>query len=292
MIKKQSLILRNNIELPFHCKRYVRKEKAVSKCDIHYHDYIEIVYGLEGECNCLVGNDKIKVHSGDLLIIASDEVHEVGMHDKWTTYIVIRFLPSLLFSWGQTAPQYSYMFLLLKNLKRYKLFFKKEEIKNFPFEFLSKTMEKEWIENKIGYDVAIRAHLLELFVHILRLWNEESNTIPSNPINASSNQLLQFAISHIDANFLDVNRDKCAKAIGVSPTHLSRLFTGLLNISFSNYVNMVKLREAEKLLLTTDMSITDVSLSSGFSSTAYFISIFKKKHHLTPIKYRNSIKQN
>ena len=292
MIEKQSRITENNIELPFHCKKYIRKEKAPSRHNIHYHDYIEIVYGLEGECNCLVGNDKIKVHSGDMLIIASDEVHEVGMYDKWTTYIVVRFLPSLLFSWGQTAPQYSYMFLLLKNLKRYKLFFKKEEIQNFPFDFLCKRIEEEWIEHKIGYEVAVRAHLLELFVHILRLWNEERGEIANNTTNASSNQLLQSAISYIDENFIDVNRDKCAKTIGVSPTHLSRLFTGLLNISFSNYVNIVKLREAEKLLLTTDMSITDVSLSSGFSSTAYFISIFKKKHHLTPIKYRNSIKQN
>ena len=287
---RKEKIIRNKIEMPFHCKRYTKYERVIWESDIHVHAYVEAVYGLEGECNCIVGNRTFKVTEGDMLLIPSDVPHEVGRHDEWTSYIVLRFLPSVLFSKSQTAPEYSKMFSLLQNLGEFQLFFPSEKIREFPFGFLFKNMAREWAGEKIGYDICIRAHILELFMHVIRIWNESNSELIEKSMSNEINQLLQSATSYIESNFAYVDRDSCARAIGVSPSYLSKLFTGELKTSFSEYVNMIKLKEAEKLLLTTDKSITEISLSSGFSSTAYFISLFKKKHNLTPSKYRKSAK--
>lgn len=288
MIRQQKII-RNKIEIPFHCKQYIRREKVDRASNIHYHDYIEAVFCLSGDCNCIVGNRTFKVSEGEMLLIPSNAPHEVGMHDEWTTYVVLRFLPSVLFSWSQTAPEYSNMFSLLQNLGEFQLFFPKEEIKDYPFSFLFKNMAKEWGAKKIGYDICMRAHILELFMHVIRIWEKRNSELIKKSMSNEINHLLQAAISFVEANFIDVDRDSCAKAIGVSPSYLSKLFTSELKISFTEYVNMVKLKEAEKLLLTTDKSITEISFSAGFASTAYFISLFKAKHRLTPLKYRNSV---
>lgn len=281
--------IRNKIEMPFHCKRYTKYEKINWEPDIHFHDYVEVVYGLEGECNCIVGNKHFKVCEGDMLLISGNEPHEVGRHDEWTSYIVVKFLPSVLFSWSQTAPEYSNMFSLLQNIGEFQPFFPREQISEFPFGFLCKNMAREWDGEKIGYDICIRAHILELFMHIIRLWDRGNSELIKKSMSNDINVLLQSAITFIENNFSDVDRDKCAHAIGVSPSYLSKLFTAELKISFSEYVNMIKIKEAEKLLLTTDKSVTEISLCSGFSSTAYFISLFKAKNGLTPLKYRSSV---
>ena len=288
-MRQEEKMIRNKIEMPFHCEKYTKYERVNWESDIHYHGYVEVVYGLEGECHCIVGNREYTITEGDMLLIPSDVPHEVGRHDAWTSYIVVKFLPSVLFSWSQTAPEYSNMFSLLQNIGEFQLFFPRAQISEFPFGFLCKNMAREWDGEKTGYDICIRAHILELFMHIIRLWDKGNSELIKKSMSNDINVLLQSAITFIENNFSDVDRDKCAHAIGVSPSYLSKLFTAELKISFSEYVNMIKLKEAEKLLLTTDKSVTEISLASGFSSTAYFISLFKAKHGLTPLKYRSSV---
>ena len=288
MIKEEREKL-NEIELSFGCKKYTRYERENWPSKIHYHDYIELVYGLAGECTCILGNRKITVREGDLLLITDGEPHEVGIHDEWTSYIIIKFLPDTLFSRGQSALENSSAFSLLKNVSKLQRFFPKSETVGLNFDFLCNDTLKECTERKIGYDMCVRAHILEIFMRLMRIWDANAPGISKPAASCATNRILQSAITFIEQNYSDVDRDKCAHATGVSPSYLSKLFTRELNVQFSDFVNDVKLREAEKLLLTTDKSITEISFLSGFSSTAYFISIFKQKHSLTPAKYRKSI---
>ena len=286
---REGLEKRNGINLPFSCKKYVRRERMVYPPRLHFHDYIEIVYGLTGECTCLFGDGKITVREGDLLIIINGEPHEVGIHDEWTSYIVIKALPETLISLGQTAHEYSTIFSSLKNIGELKRYFKKSEIKDFNFDYLCNSALTECTECKVGYDIAVRARILEIFTNLIRIWNDQNPAIIKATQNSDSSYLIKSAIAFIEQHYADVDRDKCAQAIGVTPTYVSKLFKKELNIQFSDFVTKVKLKEAEKLLLTTDKNITEISFLSGFSSTAYFISIFRQKHSLTPAKYRKSI---
>lgn len=289
MIKEQRE-KRNEIDFPFGCKKYIRYEKEDWPSKIHYHDYMELVYGLTGECTCILGNRKLTVREGDLLLIANGEPHEVGIHDAWTSYIIIKFLPEMLFSWSQTAHEYSTVFALFKSINELQRFFPKSETAHCNFDFLCKSALSEWDNGAIGYDMCVRARVLEIFMQLIRIWDTKNSNIMNQTLKSDVSDPVQAAITFIEHNFADVDRSKCAHAIGVSPSYLSKLFTNELNITFANFVTNVKLNEAEKLLLTTDKSITEISFLSGFSSTAYFISLFKKKHNLTPSKYRKSAK--
>jgi hypothetical protein len=137
MIKEQRE-KRNEIDFPFGCKKYIRYEKEDWPSKIHYHDYMELVYGLTGECTCILGNRKLTVREGDLLLIANGEPHEVGIHDAWTSYIIIKFLPEMLFSWNQTAHEYSTVFALFKSINELQRFFPKSETAHCNFDFLCK----------------------------------------------------------------------------------------------------------------------------------------------------------
>ena len=289
---REELEKRNEIEVPLSCKKYVRTERLDMPNKIHFHDYIELVYGLSGECNCILGNRRITVREGDLLIIANDEAHEVGLHDEWTSYIVIKFLPDALFSWGQTAKEYSTVFSLLQNINTLQRFFPKNETQNYNLHFLCTDALKESNEANVGYEIGVRARILEIFMLLWRMWDKKNPEIAKQSAGICSNSILQNAISFIEKNYQDVDRDKCAHATGVSPSYLSKIFTSELNIQFSAFVNNVKLKEAEKLLLTTNKNITEISFLSGFSSTAYFIALFRKKHNVTPLEYRKSVFHN
>ena len=61
-----------------------------------------------------------------------------------------------------------------------------------------------------------------------------------------------------------------------------------MNKSFTEYVNGIRISESERLLVTTNKSITDIALDVGFSTTSYFIERFKKQIHLTPKQFRKN----
>ncbi|MBR5057184.1 MAG: helix-turn-helix transcriptional regulator, partial [Clostridiales bacterium] len=56
----------------------------------------------------------------------------------------------------------------------------------------------------------------------------------------------------------------------------SRFFRHALGQTFSDYLLYVRLTEAEKLLITTSKSISQIALDTGFSTSSYFITQFKK----------------
>ena len=52
------------------------------------------------------------------------------------------------------------------------------------------------------------------------------------------------------------------------------------------YVSWLRIERAKVLLLTTDMSITDIANEVGFGSIHYFSRFFKEKENITPNEFR------
>lgn len=60
------------------------------------------------------------------------------------------------------------------------------------------------------------------------------------------------------------------------------------NLSPANYINEIRLQKAERLLLTTKKTVTEIALSVGFSDTSYFTKLFKKHYSQSPLLYRKN----
>ncbi len=77
-----------------------------------------------------------------------------------------------------------------------------------------------------------------------------------------------------------------ASQLSTSPHYLSQTLNTNLNETFFEYVNRLRAEEAAQLLLTTDMSVTDIAASSGFNARSAFYTAFKKRFECTPSVYR------
>lgn len=80
--------------------------------------------------------------------------------------------------------------------------------------------------------------------------------------------------------------DDLCDYVNLSRSACCRYFRRMMNMSISEYILEYRLSQAIFLLDNTDGSITEVALQTGFSTTSYFISIFKKKMLLTPYEYK------
>lgn len=73
---------------------------------------------------------------------------------------------------------------------------------------------------------------------------------------------------------------------GKSHAYVCRMFREHLGMSPTQYINELRMSYAENLLLNTDMEIVDISLEIGLDNISYFYDLFKRKHKLTPHRYR------
>lgn len=288
MSNNVNLLSYQYISTPFVCKEYYRAKETTYNPRLHHHEHCEIVYCTEGICTCIVEATKYHLYPGDLLVIYPNEPHRVGLLENFCKYSVLQFLPTLLNSNVPTVNEYAYTLLILQKNYNYNNYIPASKLSHINIGSIIEKLRCEFSECSFGYELAMRAYITELMLHLIRLWKKEHFKISKCLLNEKHNAILQKAIIYIEDNYQDIGEEKLAKSIGVSTSHLSRLFKSELNTSFSSFVNSVKLKEAEKMLLTTTLNITEISLTSGFDTTAYFIKLFKNKHGVTPLQYRKA----
>jgi signal transduction histidine kinase/AraC-like DNA-binding protein/DNA-binding LacI/PurR family transcriptional regulator len=115
-----------------------------------------------------------------------------------------------------------------------------------------------------------------------------TDTLPSQ-----TSGLVKRTLLYLQQNYdSPLSRREMANAIGVSESHLSRIFRRELGITPWDYLNRYRIKLAKELLVQTDRSITSVALEVGFSDPAYFSRVFRRQVGLSPSAFREQPNTN
>ena len=95
------------------------------------------------------------------------------------------------------------------------------------------------------------------------------------------------AIHYINMHIYEnVSLDEIAANVGISRSSLTKHFRAELGQSIGEYVTSIKIKEAQRLLSFSNMSISEIAAQLNFSSQPYFQTIFKKNTGLTPLEFK------
>ncbi|WP_176461690.1 PocR ligand-binding domain-containing protein [Anaeromicrobium sediminis] len=95
------------------------------------------------------------------------------------------------------------------------------------------------------------------------------------------------ALTFINSHYMEsISLEHVSNKIGLSPKYFSSLFKKEQGISFTKYVNKLRIDEAKRLLVLTNRTILDIGLTVGFEDVSYFSKVFKKITNLSPNQYR------
>jgi AraC-like DNA-binding protein len=119
------------------------------------------------------------------------------------------------------------------------------------------------------------------------LVDDEGNLVHAS--TALSDYRAEYACRFVLAHFHEnVNRDKMADMVHLSPGYFSNLFRSEVGMSFSDYLIMVRIENAKSMLRRFELSVEAISKRCGFNSLAHFSRTFKDRCGLSPLKYRKS----
>ena len=96
---------------------------------------------------------------------------------------------------------------------------------------------------------------------------------------------------HLDALYAQQSswNDK-VRGMGISERRVTDIFKEAYGLTPKAYMDRLRLREAKRLLATTDSKIIDIAASVGFGSLATFNRFFKEQTGGTPTKYRSEMR--
>ena len=105
-------------------------------------------------------------------------------------------------------------------------------------------------------------------------------------------EIIQPVINFIEDHYADsLSNKQLAQLIGYSPQYMNRLFKLVMNTSPTQYLIEFRIRKAKELLANQPtLSIQEVSDLVGFSSTSYFIAMFKRNEKITPKAFKQYYK--
>lgn len=103
----------------------------------------------------------------------------------------------------------------------------------------------------------------------------------------SSNKSIERVMHYCEKHYLEqITLDSMAKELYLGKYYISHLFNRQLGISFNSYINALRIEEAVKLLTDTEMSVTEICFSAGFTCLRTFNRAFIRQVGMSPRDYR------
>lgn len=109
----------------------------------------------------------------------------------------------------------------------------------------------------------------------------------SNKKTESSNDVIESSKQYIEKNFTkNISLDDISEKVNISSYYLSRIFKEGTGENFIDYLTRLRIEKAKELLSTTQYSMKEICMMSGYSDPNYFSKSFKKNVGVTPTEYR------
>ncbi len=84
----------------------------------------------------------------------------------------------------------------------------------------------------------------------------------------------------------EISLSVLAEEFHLNPQYISQLFKNEIGVGFLAYLTNIRIEKAKKLLLSTSLSVTEISESTGYGDYRVFTKVFKKTEGITPSQFR------
>jgi len=143
---------------------------------------------------------------------------------------------------------------------------------------------------RVGDEIERQSTLDEMLNWLLDVISEILDAIKERQQD-NAVKLVSRAREYIEKNYhRDISLDDVSGYVNISPYYLSHIFKEVTGTSFSTYLIQIRIREAQKLLMTTDMSVSRISYLVGYRDPNYFSRIFKRVVGKSPNRFREGKK--
>ena len=227
---------------------------------LHWHYACELLYVERGDIEVFCGEESYLLHEGQAFFIDSGEVHY--MHAKNQTVLIV-----MTFENEIVKPVCEMRRLLCPLL-----------CGDYKIPETYARISEELREKRPFYNAAAENEILALAIRIFRGERTAERKMSSGTVQSFKDLLADINERYAFYTFTDA-----ANFMGFSEAYFSKFFKKIAGMTFSQYLNRVKVEEAVRLLRENKgLPVTEIAFRCGFNTIRNFNRIFKKVTGCTP----------
>ncbi len=245
----------------------------------HHHRFYEIYYLLKNEVMYYIDNNVYHTVPGTVVVIPPNTIHTTRTTNRNKRKRIIVYLnESFISSFLQDDPE------LLVRLHTKPFLVSEQNREKIESLFFVLLKEQQNTNKNI---VLIKSLLGQLLVELGLLAQNSFNSDIINSHNPTTKQMLKI-VDYININYQQkITLCSLSNIFYLNPSYISRSFKDKINLSFTDYLKAVRIKEACLLLETTELNLTQIAEKTGFSDSSDLCRSFKAVMNTTPAKYKN-----
>jgi AraC family transcriptional regulator, transcriptional activator of pobA len=256
---------------------FIRKE--------HAHDFYSVILFTGGTGSIVINNDSYTVKPHTICIVAPHQMHSFE-HLQDAEGIIFFFCQDFYveeFSFIRLLNLFSYTSQTGNNVCNPCLCLSDSEFR--PVNTVIKSIEGEYelYTPSNNSAVIIRSHLNIMLLKLSELYETKSGK--SN----NSDSILIHSLSHlVDSYFIQEQQlGFYTSAFNMSESQLNYICNKHFNCGLKKILQNRLMQEARKLLLSSELSVSEIAYKLNFEDNSYFNKVFKNKNGLTPKRFRD-----
>ena len=255
----------------------------------HSHNFFELLYVVSGKIHHSCNGKKHELFPGDFFFIDLPDIHAYTTdtyEDKPPCVLNLMFDPAVIdnsIKYCKNSTELLSIPALGLSDKNYVLQIPQIPIHDINGEILAliEQIKNETLSPEPLSDLIIHHKLIALILSILRSDYIGQTIAKQNPITATI--LKMVSERYFEDNLLV----SACNELNYSLSYLSNIFRKDMGIPFKEYLQSIRIQEAENLLIHSNLKISEISKRVGYTDTKYFYNLFKKYTYMTPTQYRN-----
>ena len=237
----------------------------------HVHNYTELFYIVGGMGQFRIEDEVFPVSPNQLVIINSNILHTEVSYEAFPLEYIVVGSEGLELSANENNDGRYFMFTFPEN----------DKILTYMQRILHEMQSRE-----PQYQTVCQAYMDILVVQLMRDATFSATPLPSQPLN---NRQCSAVWRYIDSHYKEpLTLDLLAAEAKVNKYYLAHAYKQVYGISPINHMIARRVQEAKRLLIETDLSLSQISVILGFSSPSYFSQRFRKSEGISPVDYRKS----
>ncbi len=250
----------------------------------HFHSRYEIYYLVSGERFYFIHDRTYLVQKGDLVLISPYVIHKTvdtgkPHHERYLIEFDQRFVSNPIHNGLQSIET------LFKNRHVIRLAPKDRHT----IERIFENMLDEVQQKGLDYEVQLQSLLQQLLIYAARnLDLSDTRQQHISQTHAKVSEIVKYINTHYTE---DLTLVSVAEQFEISHFYLSRLFKAVTGFAFIEYLNSIRIKEAQRLLRETNEKVQAIANAVGFVNQSHFGRIFKEITGTSPLQYRKELQK-
>ena len=274
---------------------YDKREAATQNMEFqHFHRFYEMCILLDEQAGHLIDGVFYNIRCCDIVLLRPGLLHKTAYPEGTTCKrLIIQFaIPELTGPLAASLAEVNSVFNAECPIYRFEDRLKEQilgKLNNIYYLAQSRAglSESEKRGDDPALNLRITANMLE-FLSLLyqnRQRNIYANRTNFDTLTAKIYDITAYIHSHYTE---DLTLDSIASAFYLSNSYLSHQFKRITGFTVTDYIQMTRVRNAQSLLLSTELPITEIAFASGFSSFSQFNRVFHKFQMESPTSFRKN----